>query len=305
MSFKHPWLLPLVLAAAAAFVALYVYSQRRRNEQTLRFSNLAFLVAAAQPPLWPARVLAGAWIAAILLVSLSAAGPRARLWLPVRDGSVILCVDTSGSMAATDVAPTRADAAQNAMRAFVAQAPAGVAVGIVSFAGDAQLVLSPTREHDRVTASLAAIPAPNGATAIGDALTLSLRSLPARGKRVIVLITDGENNAGEDPIEASKALAAAHVTLYTIGIGTNSGALVPGTLQAAGIDEEALRTYAQVTGGAYSRVENATQLHEALARLGRTTTYERSAVDLSLASALAGAALMALAFLSGIWTKSI
>ena len=76
-----------------------------------------------------------------------------------------------------------------------------------------------------------------------------------------MLITDGENNAGADPIEASKALARAGITLYTIGIGTNSGALVPGTLQPAGIDEQALQTYARITGGAYSRAENAAQLH--------------------------------------------
>lgn len=305
MSFKHPWLLPLAFLIAAGFAFAYLYTQRRRDRQTLRFSNLAFLVAAAQPPIWPARLLAAAWIAAGLLVSFAAAGPRARLWIPVRDGSVILCVDTSGSMAATDVSPTRADAAQSAMRAFIQQAPQGVAVGIVSFAGDAQLILPPTRDRDRVPAALAAVPAPNGATAIGDALALAQRSLPHSGKRVIVLITDGENNAGTDPIEASKALASDKITLYTIGIGTNSGALVPGTMQEAGLDEQALQTYAQITGGAYSRAENAAQLREALARLGRTTTYERTGVDLSLASALAGAALMALAFLSGIWTKSI
>ncbi|HET7812840.1 MAG TPA: VWA domain-containing protein [Candidatus Baltobacteraceae bacterium] len=305
MTFKHPWLLLVAFIAAAAFAFVYSYTQRRRNEQTLRFSNLAFLIAAARPPLWPARALAALWTAGVLLVALAASGPRAMLLLPVRDGSVMLCVDTSGSMAAADVAPTRADAAQSAMRAFLAQAPSGVAAGIVSFSGDAQLVMPPSRERDRVVAALANVPAPNGATAIGDALNLSQRSLPHTGKRVIVLITDGENNAGSDPLEAAKALARDRIVLYTIGIGTNSGALVPGTLQSAGIDEQALQTYAQVTGGAYSRVENASQLREALSRLGRTTTYERSAVDLSLASALAGAALMALAFLSGIWTKSI
>ena len=305
MTFRHPWLLLVAFIAAAAFAFVYSYTQRRRNEQTLRFSNLAFLVAAAQPPRWPARALAALWIAGVLLVALAASGPRAMLLLPVRDGSVMLCVDTSGSMAAADVAPTRADAAQSAMRAFLAQAPSGVAAGIVSFSGDAQLVMPPSRERDRVVAALANVPEPNGATAIGDALNLSQRSLPHTGKRVIVLITDGENNAGSDPLEAAKALARDRIVLYTIGIGTNSGALVPGTLQSAGIDEQALQTYAQVTGGAYSRVENASQLREALSRLGRTTTYERSAVDLSLASALAGAALMALAFLSGIWTKSI
>ena len=305
MTFRHPALIPLGLVLCVACIALYLHSQRRRNEQTLRFSNLAFLIAAAQPPAWPARLLTGAWIAAFVLVALAFTGPRVRAAVPVRDGAVMLCVDTSGSMAATDVQPSRAAAAQAAMRAFIGAVPEGVAAGIVSFAGDAQVVIPPAREHDKVLAALDAVPAPNGATAIGDALLLAQRSLPKRGHRAIVLITDGENNAGGDPLRAAGELARAHIALYAVGIGTNSGALVPGTLQQAGIDEEALREYARVTGGAYSRAENAQQLLQALGALGRTATFEKTDIDLSLPSALSGALLMAAAFLCGIWTKSI
>ncbi|MFN2448938.1 MAG: VWA domain-containing protein [Candidatus Baltobacteraceae bacterium] len=286
-------------------IAAYLYLLRRRSGQTLRFSNLAFLVAAAQPPRWAPGALAAAWIAAIVLIGFAALGPRAPAWLPVPDGSVILCVDTSGSMSATDVQPSRAAAAQAAMRAFIAAAPQGIAVGIVAFAGGAQVVMPPSRDRERVIASLAAVPSPNGGTAIGDALALAQRSLSKRGRRVIVLITDGVNNLGADPLQAARQLGRADIRLYTVGIGTNSGALVPGTLQEAGLDEEALREYAQAAGGAYRRAEDAGQLRQALARLGRTTTFEKRLADLSLPAALAGALLLAAVFLCGIWTKLI
>ncbi len=170
----------------------------------LKYSNLAFLIAAAQPPAWAVRALAAAWIAGVALVALAVAGPRVRTAVPVRDGTVVLCVDTSGSMAATDVQPTRAQAALDAMRAFIAGVPSGVAIGLVSFAGDAQVVTPPSRDRDTVVAALQNIPAPNGATAIGDALLLALRSMPKHGKRVIVLITDGESNFGTDPAAAAQ-----------------------------------------------------------------------------------------------------
>jgi hypothetical protein len=95
-------------------------------------------------------------------------------------------------------------------------------------------------------------------------------------------------------------LGAAHIPLYTIGIGTNNGALIPGTLQEAGIDEGALRAYAAATGGSYSRAGDASQLREALARLGRSTSLTHANVDISLPLALAAGGLMAMTFLIGI-----
>jgi Ca-activated chloride channel family protein len=273
---------------------------RRANRQTIVYSNLPFLTGAVSPRRWPERLLAAAWIFGVLLVVLATSGPHVRATVPSLGGSVVLCVDTSGSMSAQDVAPTRAQAALDAMRAFVAQAPSQTAIGIISFASDAQVLAQPTRDRDQIQTALDAVPAPNGATAIGDALALAQRVLPATGSRAVVLITDGESNAGSDPMQAARALGAAHIALYTIGIGTNSGALIPGTLQTAGIDEDALRAYAAATGGAYSRAGDAVQLREALARLGRSTSMRHANVDVSLPAALAGGALMALTFLAGV-----
>ncbi len=302
MTFAHPQAIVFAVLIAAAFGASYVFAQRRATRTALRYSNLAFFVEGARPRAWPHALVAAAWICAVALVALAFAGPRVHAAVPVRGGAVVLCVDTSGSMAAGDVRPSRAAAALAAMRAFIDGAPAGTAVGIVSFAGQAQEIAAPDRDRDRVRAALDEIPAPNGATAIGDALVLARRMLPSTGHRVVVLITDGEDNRGSDPMQAAKQLASRRITLFTVGIGTNGGALIPGTLQPAGIDEDALRSYALATGGAYSRAGDATQLHEALARLGRTTSWRRGLLDVSLETAAAGAVLMVLTLL---WTKSI
>ncbi len=300
MSFAHPSAIAIVAFIAAIFAALYIRAQRKRARSVVQYSSLTFLISAAQPRAWPARLVNAAWIFAVVLVGLALAGPRVHAAIPVRGGSVVLCVDTSGSMTATDVAPTRAGAALGAMRSFVDRTPAGTSIGIVSFAGEAQEIVPPTHDRDQVRAGLDAIPAPDGATAIGDALSLAQRILPKTGHRAVVLITDGENNKGVDPLQAAKLLAANKITLYTIGIGTNSGALIPGTMQEAGIDEDALRSYAQITGGAYSRADDAAQLRQALAALGRSTSFERGTVDVSLPTAVAGAVLMAITFLGGL-----
>jgi Ca-activated chloride channel family protein len=300
MSFSHPSIAALAIIAAAIFAALYLHAERSRVRSALSYSNLQFLIAAAQPRAWPARAAAAAWIGAVALVALAFAGPRIRAVVPVRGGAVVLCIDTSGSMAAQDVQPTRADAALAALREFIDRTPQQTAIGIVSFAGTAQEIVPPTRDRDVLRAGLQQVPAPNGATAIGDAFLLAQRMMPPRGHRAVVLITDGQNNTGLDPMQQAQLLGGRGIKLYTIGIGTNNGALIPGTLQEAGIDEDALRAYARATGGAYSRADDASKLREALARLGRTTAFARGTVDVSLATAAFGALLMVTTFL---WTR--
>ncbi len=202
-------------------------------------------------------------------------------------------------MVATDVVPTRAEASKAAARAFIASSPPGIKIGLIAFSGAAGVVAPLSADHHAVAAALDELPLPNGATAIGDALKLAAQQLPPAGHRVVILITDGVNNAGIDPVEMAQWLGAHHVPVYTVGIGTPSGGLIPGTNEEATIDENALRGYAQVSGGAYARAENATQLRDALARLGRVTSLQRKPVDASFGLAIAGALGMMIAFLAG------
>lgn len=298
MTFAHPSYIAVAAIVAAVFFALYRWSETRKHANYLQYSELAFLIAATHPRMWIPRFFSGALVAAVALVVIALAGPRVQATVPIA-GSVVLCIDTSGSMSARDVEPTRAQAAVAALRTFIDRTPSSTAIGVISFATGAQAIIPPTRDRDQLHAVLEAIPPPNGVTAIGDALSLAQRILPKSGHRIIVLITDGENNYGEDPIAAARALAMRNIPIYTVGIGSNSGALIPETGEAAGINEAALRTYATITGGAYSRADDATALREALAQLGKTTTLRPATVDVSLATAVTGGILMALTILAG------
>lgn len=299
MTFAHPVYIAVAGIVAAIFFGLYRWSEARKHAHVLQYSHLPFLIGATQPRVWIPRVFSAALVLAVTLVVIALAGPRVQASVPIA-GSVVLCIDTSGSMSARDIQPTRAQAAVAALRAFIDRTPSTTAIGVVSFATGAQAITPPTKDRDQLHAVLEAIPPPNGVTAIGDALSLAQRILPKSGHRIVVLITDGENNYGEDPMAAAQALAIRNVPIYTIGIGSNSRALIPGTGDVAGINEAALRAYATVTGGAYSRADDAAALREALTQLGKSTTVRRATVDVSLATAVAGGILMALTVLAGL-----
>jgi Ca-activated chloride channel homolog len=300
VTFDHPLRLGLGVVALLIFAFVYAMLARRATTHDLAYSNIAFFRDAAKPNTWIPRALQVLWIVAFAALILGVGGPHLQLMLPVHDGSVFICIDTSGSMAATDVFPTRAEASKAAARAFISESPSGTKIGIISFAGAAGVVVPLSADHQAVLAGLDEIPPPNGATAIGDALALAARMLPRKGHRVVVLITDGVNNTGADPMEVAQRLGNQHIPVYTVGIGTENGGLIPGTNEEATIDEDALRGYAQASGGAYARVENATQLRDALSTLGRTTSLQLKRVDASLQFVIAGALGMVCAFLAGL-----
>lgn len=299
MTLDRPLWLVVGLLAAALLAIVYRALARRRTETDLEYSNIPFFLEAVRSREWIVRLLEAMWIVALGCVVLAAAGPHLTIPVPIKDGSVFICIDTSGSMRSSDVTPTRAAAASAAARAFIAETPGGTRIGIIAFSGTASIVQPLSADHQLVSDSLDNLPQPDGPTAIGDALQLAAQNFPDRGHRVVILITDGVNNSGSDPSAAAEWLGEHSIPVYTIGIGTPMGGLIPGTNEEATIDEQALRSYADQSGGAYARVENATQLHDALAQLGRITTMERKPVDASLGFALGGAAAMVIAFLAG------
>jgi Ca-activated chloride channel family protein len=302
VSVEHPWWLPAALLIVIAFAYVLMRVQRRVTARDLAYSNIDFFNASVRPRTWIPRALAAAWIVGVAGLAGAAARPHVDLPIRTHDGQVFICIDTSGSMASTDVLPTRALAAKAAAQAFINATPSGTKVGVVSFSADASLVQPLSSDRAAVIASLDNIPPPDGATAIGDALKLAAQNLPDAGHRVIVLITDGVNNAGTDPLEMAQFLGQHGVPVYTVGIGTQQGGIIPGTNDEATIDEDALRQYAQLSGGAYARAENAVQLRDALTRLARVTTVRRQEIDASLPLALSGGVLMLAAFLCGMAT---
>ena len=296
MTFAHPWWLLAGLAAAVTFLALAHRAARTAAAGALAYSNVDFYESAVGQRFDPALPLAIACALALAAGGTALAGPQITARVPVHGGAIVLCVDTSGSMQASDVSPTRAAAAAAAVRAFVDGVPEGTRLGIVAFSSGASVVQPLTADKETVRDAIAAIPPPNGGTAIGDALATAARSLPPAGRRAIVLITDGVNNAGSDPLDVARAVGAAGIEIDTVGIGTSeSGQLIPGTAEEATIDEEALRTIAASAHGAYARASDAGSLRGRLAALAASTTRERRRIDLALPVALTGGLVLALA----------
>ena len=300
MSFAQPAWLLLGALVAAGFGSVLARGLRRGRAAQLTYSDLPFLVAATGARFDPARAIGAIAVLAVFGLAVALAGPRATLAMPVH-GTVILCVDTSGSMRATDVAPSRSAAASAAVRTFIDAVPDGTRVAIVAFAGAAGVVAAPTTDKEALREALARIPPPSGGTAIGDALAAAAGQLPNGGRRAIVLITDGVNNAGADPLAVAPQLGASGVEIDTVGIGTNdSGQLIPGTGEAASLDEEALAEIARDAHGAYARAADAGSLRGRLDALAQTTTRERKTVDLSLPFALAAGAILIAAVAAGM-----
>ncbi len=299
MSFAHPLRFAFAVVAAILFAVVYARLVRRKTAHDLAYSNLAFFADAVKPRTWIPRALSVSAVAAIVALAFAAGEPRMTAPVPVRDGSVFICIDTSGSMAAGDVAPTRAAAALAAARAFIEESSPGTRIGIIAFSSGASMIQPLSSDHSQVEAALAAVPSPSGATAIGDALRLAAASFPSGGHRLVILVTDGVSNVGVDPEHVAEWLGTQKIPVYTIGIGTPNGGEIPGSSDEATIDEGALQSYANVSGGAYARAQNATQLHDALARLGRVTAFERKRVDVTGAFTLGGVVLLVGVFLAG------
>jgi len=295
---------PAFLLVAALLVAFGIWSLERarrvRDARDLAYSDLAFLRRTLGERDLPSALLRAVWIVGLALAGIALARPHLMLPVPIHDGAVVLCIDTSGSMASTDIVPTRALAARAAATRFIQEMASGERVAVVAFSGAASVVQPLTARHSTAIAALDTLPAPNGPTAIGDALALAGSLLGQRGPRTVVLVTDGVNNTGIDPFAAASSLGERGIKVDTVGIGTNSGSLIPGTSEAAGIDEAALRAYARASGGRFVRVENASELRGALGALGRVTSFERKSVDVSLGTAFVGALLLALAALAAL-----
>jgi Ca-activated chloride channel family protein len=300
VTFAHPLDAVAGVVLALLFLAFASWSARRTRASALAYSDLAFLEGVAGRSPWGA-ILAGAWALAIVAGGVALARPTIAATMAVHDAAVVLCVDTSGSMASTDVAPTRSDAARSAATTFVDGVPSGTRIGVVAFSTDA-IPLGPLVD-DRAAAedAVSRIPPPNGGTAIGDALAAAAQLLPPGGRRAIVLVTDGVNNHGRDPLEVAQQIGAEGIAIFTVGIGTNdSGELIPGTGEAAEIDEDALRAIADAGHGTYARVADAGALRERLAALADATVRERRRIDLAFPFAIAAVTIAVAAAAGGL-----
>jgi Ca-activated chloride channel family protein len=276
---------------------------------------------------------------------LAAARPAAVVTLPSNQQTIILAMDVSGSMRATDVQPNRLVAAQNAAKAFLTELPRHVKVGIVAFAGSAQVAQLPTVNREDLVTAIDRFQLQR-ATATGNAIVISLATLfpdqgidldsmqtgreRPRGQAIdkektakkdftpvapgsytsaaIIMLTDGQRTTGVDPIEAAKMAADRGVRVYTVGIGTVDGETIgfEGWSMRVRLDEEALKAVAQKTAAEYYYAGTAQDLRKVYEALSSKLTVEKKETEISALFALAAACFALLsAGLSLLWFNRI
>ena len=229
MSFQAPLFLTALLAVPLALGA-YVLARRRRRRYAVRFPGaptLAALVDAIPP--WRRHLPAAVFAAALVALALALARPQATVAVAVEQASVLLVTDVSGSMRATDVKPTRLDAARDAALDFLDRVPDKVRVGAVAFSTVPHTLDSPGTDRSAVADLIENLSA-DGGTATGDALAQALELLGPREGRsrppaAIVLLSDGETTVGRDPVEVARAARRARVPVYTVALGTSEGVI--------------------------------------------------------------------------------
>jgi Ca-activated chloride channel family protein len=290
MSFQSPWLL-VGLLAIPLLAGLYVASQQRRRTYAVRFTNLALANQVfGKGPGFRRHLPAILFIAGLAGLLFSMARPQATIRIPKGQTSVMLAVDVSGSMAATDVQPTRIDAAIAAGRTLIDKLPSNAQVGLVIFNSRAQVVSPLTADKGSVKDALGGL-APGGGTAIGDAIQVAVAQLAAivdpNAKKsqnyvLVVLLTDGTSNTGIDNMTAATNAAQAHIPVDTIGIGArNQTVLVQGQV-VDGVDEQALQQIATATGGHYYYASDEGQLNQIYSDLGSHIGWTTTKLDLTV-----------------------
>ncbi|HVF15060.1 MAG TPA: VWA domain-containing protein [Acidimicrobiales bacterium] len=305
MSFLSGGRLWLLLAVVGLVVA-YVLVQGRRKKYAVRFTNLALLDAIApKRPGWRRHVPATAFLLALGFMVTAFAQPARPTRVPRERATIVMAVDVSLSMEATDVSPSRIVAAQQAATEFVDLVPARLNLGLVVFSGVAQVMVTPTTDHELVKRSLEnLILGPR--TAIGEAVFASLTAIasvptepgqtppPAR----IVLMSDGETTVGRTNDVAAAAALEANVPVSTIAFGTDAGFVsVEGRNIPVPVNRAALRALAEATRGSAFEAGTAKELRQVYADIGSSVGYRTERreitswfVGLGLFFALAAAA---------------
>jgi len=298
MSFQAPLFL-LGIAAVPLALAALALARRRPDRYAVRFPALPTLAAVTpRAGMWRRAVPTGLLCLALAVLAIALARPEATVAVPVERASVVLVTDTSGSMEATDVEPSRLAAAQAAGLRFLDRVPDELQVGLVAYSDAPHTVLRPTQDREPVRAALDGLRA-EGATATGDALTSALRALGERGDNAppaaVVLLSDGANTAGRDPVEAATAARSAGVPVYTVALGTTTGQVTTpdGRTLAVPPDPATLREMAQASGGVAFAAEDAGALDQVYERLGSQIGTRKEQREISAGFAAAG--LLALA----------
>ncbi|WP_433826602.1 VWA domain-containing protein [Actinoplanes sp. CA-015351] len=349
MSLSWPWALLALLVVPLLLLARWLLN-RRRKRTAITVSSVA-LIRAALPgrTAWRRRIPVFLFLAGLLAVAGAITRPQASVAVPSNNTTILLAIDVSGSMCNTDIAPNRLAVAVDAAREFVEAQEGDTKIGLVAFSGIAGLLVAPTSEKQPLLDAIDTLKTSRG-TAIGQAILTSVDAIaeinpdvPATGAELggtttpdqqqdyepdtIVVLTDGSNTTGVDPVTAAQEAAARRLRVYTIGFGTTEPQQLVCTADqvngdspfgnrgnggggfgagggrggAREIDEEALTQVADLTGGRYFKAEDAEQLTDVLGDLPSEFGVTTQDVEISSWFLLAGFLLAASGVTLSLW----
>ncbi|HEY8818023.1 MAG TPA: VWA domain-containing protein [Candidatus Limnocylindrales bacterium] len=337
MNFLAPQMLLGLLLVPIA-IGFYLWAQRRRSRYAVRFTNLALLSnLVPKRPSWRRHLPPALYLGAIAALLIGLARPTMVVAVPRQDATVILAMDVSGSMRSTDVSPTRLDAARASALAFIDQLPAGVRVGVVSFASEPVTLVSPTTDRTQLKAAIDGLTARDG-TAMGDALMQVLdiaekiqkdgtetpdataapgastapgaSATPSSQPLVAtILLSDGANSVGQaQPLDAAQRAKTLGVPIYTIALGTPTGTVdvqdQSGRIVTLDVppDTAILDQIAAITGGTAFTAPTAAELASVYDNLQSRIGYTEERQEVTFALVGAGLLLVVLgAGLSAVW----
>lgn len=325
MSFASPWWLLTLLVVPAA-LAGSLWLQRRRARYAVSFTNLGVLETVVErTPSWRRWLPLGLLLAALASLCVAVARPNVTLAAPQERATVVLVVDTSGSMRAKDVAPTRLGAAKEAIRTFLAKVPDELRVGIISFSDEPQVVVPPTTDRELLLAGVDLL-TPGFGTAIGDAIVRAVEvglaveaeggsrpeaGPPADGEKpltAILMLSDGFQTRGfVEPLDGAQQAADQRMPVYTIALGTDGGTIEVfrfGQRQTVPVppDRQTLTAIAEATGGEYFDAVDADRLRSVYEELGSEVGRVEEPREATVAFVLGGVVLLlAGGVLSGLW----
>ncbi len=317
MTFISPLGLLLLVPVAAIAIA-YVVLLRRRRRYAVRFAALPMLEKVVpRRPAWRRHLPTAAIVLAFAALSMAVARPEIAFQIPRERATVMVAIDTSASMQATDVSPSRMAAAIDAASDFIDDLPTTFNVGVVAFAGTADLVSPPSTDRAAATASLRSLGV-SSATAVGEAVFSSLDAIASIDQRLdtddestpdevvpgrIVLLSDGSNTVGRSPAEAALASVAAEVEVSTIAYGTPDGVLgTSGFDVPVPVDTTTLERLADDTGGQAYTAQSSGELEDVYRDIGSSIGYRTEIREVTTWFAVSGLLLgLAAAAMSLRW----
>jgi len=305
MSFAQPVFL-VGLALVPLAIAAYLHHERTRQAAVVAFASPKLMASVApSTPGWRRHVPLAVYGVALIVLLVALARPQATVAVPIERASIMLTTDYSGSMQATDVAPTRLAAARAAAERFLEEVPGSVRIGLVSFNQAARLVAGPTTNREEIRAAIAALQ-PSGGTATGEALAVSLTALQAEtddaGVRVpsaIVLLSDGKSVRGRRPTELAQRARELKIPIYTVALGTPTGTITArkpdGTSEVRPVPPDVfeMEQVAKISRGRAFTADDLKQLSAVYENLGSRIGYRMQQRELT--AAFSGGAIVFLA----------